>query len=65
MRCYKSKSLSPQTGGSKPPPYVEDNGLTLASLCRGRGTTKWWWESFKGIVTFPTDTDAHSAPLRV
>ena len=46
---------------SKPPPYVEDSGTTLASLCRGRGTTKWWWESFKGKVTFPR-TRVHGVP---
>ena len=29
MRCCKAKSLFPQTGGSKPPPYVKGNGRQM------------------------------------
>ena len=36
-----------------PPTSLCRSAPTLASLCRGRGTTKWWWESFKDKVTFP------------
>ena len=76
--CASAIKQNSQIGESKPPPYVKGNGATLASLCRGRGTTKWWWESFKGKVAFPTNrreqdsrptlratTGARSAPLQV
>ena len=146
MRCCKAKSLFPQTGGSKPPPYVKGNGgctecpptrlcrsaptkpppegkgdylrwmrcctlkllcciispppanagapssegaeclicpfikllpfhshhgcnltnefyQTLASLCRGRGTARRWWEStVLKLIRF--GTDAQWAPLQ-
>ncbi len=50
---YRQSYFPHKTAGVNPRPTLRGAAPTLTSLCRGRGTTKWWWESFKGKVTFP------------